>query len=273
MIAVWASPGIARQAAVAVGSLTAHAVTTTKAADALAVVGGAAWCSDATAALQAGARAVLAVHPEGGTAADLHAVRAVADGRRVWVERRLRPARLAAQVRELLAAPRSALLPPSLIEIDVAAAGADLADALADAISWVGVVVHDPVVRLEGSAATRYGAIARLTALTGVGDAAASTTVVVTATAVRAGAGVLRATLLAPARVEVEIDLDARTQAVTVTDEQGAMTLAPSFDDPLRHALRRAIERLDSAEPTHDLDALVDDRAAATGIFRPTDYA
>ncbi|TQK18335.1 hypothetical protein FBY40_0822 [Microbacterium sp. SLBN-154] len=269
MIAVWASSGVARPVAVAVDSLAAHAVAARTAAGALAVVGGGGWCAAAGAALRSGARAILVLHPAGGSAAELNELHAAAGGVAFMVERRRRPSQLTEQVRDLLTAPGTGDAPASLIEIDVSAPEAELTDALTDALAWADVIGRTSHLTLEGHAPTRHGAIARLTARTGVGGDTRPTSVVVTATAIRAGAGALRVTLLASVRVEVEIDLDAGTQRVTVTDQRGATTLAPPFEDPLRHGLRQAIRRLGGAEPTDDLEALIRDRASAGGILNP----
>jgi hypothetical protein len=269
VIAVWPSPGLARQVArrveAATASLAARVVAAGAAADALAVVGGVGWCQDAQAALADGARAVFALHPRGGDARDLDALRAVAGTRAVLLERRRRPGAFAARVAGLLAAPPLSAAAPSLIDVAVSARRDDLADALADAAGWAALLAGTAGVRPTRHAVTDHGALGLLSAASA--DEASPVAVTVSATALAAGEGVLRATLLASARLEVEIDLDTGARTATVTDELAVSAASPSFEDPVRAALRHALDRVNGQAGADDLDALRRDRACADALL------
>ncbi|WP_322410258.1 hypothetical protein [Microbacterium invictum] len=271
MIPVWASPGVARPVSVqmtaAMSSLAGRVVAARAAAGALTVVGGDGWCGDAHAALDAGARGIFALHPRGVGASDLEALRSAAGTRPVFVERHRSPRSFVARVAELLAAPPLSATLPSLIDVAVSAPRNDLVDALADAVGWAATLSGTADLRPMRQTVTDHGAIGLLSASSADGAPGVAVTVSATVLAAGVGTGVLRATSLAPARLEVEIDLDAGTRTATVVDELGAVAAAPSFEDPVRAALRHALDRLDAGQGADDLDALRRDRACADALL------
>jgi hypothetical protein len=258
VIPVWDPAGVLTAA---IAELPASVRASDHASGAIAIVAGSDWSANVTAAVDAGARAILVIDPDSAAPA---ALARATEGRPVVV---LRPRLAAAQFAAARFADAAGALatPPAAVVAECSAPSSELAAVVRDAIGWARTLAGSGL-ELGWRGATASGRLASLTAAGGI-----PVSVLARALSGVPSGGLIRVTALGTPRRELVVDEPAGAVRITVSDELGATVLPHVFESLERGALRRMVAAVETGDRPDDVTQFIHDMAIAEKLLQDFD--